>query len=262
MMILAKVNPYAESVGVEWFTNSMLFSILVVAAIVAVVQIGLRRPRLVPAGFQNFFEMVYESLREILEGIVGKHMIGRTYPLLLTLFIFILVANWSALIPGVGTIGWGAEVDGKFSVTSPLLRPSNADLNMTFAMALFFMVVWLFWTIREVGVVGFLRHTFEPKGVKGGLYFLLFPVFLGVGLIEIISIGFRAISLPLRLYGNIFAGKNLVHEMTAFGGPVLSVLVSIPFYFLELLIGLIQALVFVLLCSVYIGLSTQHEEEH
>jgi F-type H+-transporting ATPase subunit a len=261
-MIFAKVNPYAESVGIEWLTNSMVFAIGVVAAVVLAVQIGLRQPKLIPVGFQNFFEWIYESLRDILEGIVGKHMINKTYPLLLTLFLFILIANWSALLPGVGTIGWGHEVDGKFHITSPLLRPANADLNMTFAMALFFMVVWAYWTVREVGVMGFIRHTFEPKGVKGALYWLLFPIFIGVGIIEVVSIAFRALSLPLRLYGNIFAGKNLVHEMAGFGGFLVSAAVSIPFYFLELLIGLIQALVFVLLCSVYIGLSTQHEEDH
>lgn len=262
MNMLAKVNIYAEPVGIEWFTNSMVFAIGIVVAIVLAVQIGLRQPKLIPSGFQNFFEWVYESLRDILEGIVGKHMIHKTFPLLLTLFLFILIANWSALIPGVGTIGWGHEVDGYFHLTEPLLRPANADLNMTLAMALFFMVVWLYWTLREVGLMGFVRHTFEPKGVKGVLYWLLFPVFIGVGLIELVSIGFRALSLPLRLFGNIYAGKSLVHEMAGIGGFLTSALVSVPFYLLELLIGLIQALVFVLLCAVYIGLSTQHEESH
>lgn len=261
--MLASISLKAEAIGPEWFTNSTLFSIAVVAALVIVVQVGVRKLSLVPSnGMQNFFEWVVESLYATFEGVVGKHMIRATFPLLGSIFIFILVANWSALLPGVGTIGFGEQSEGHFHVTLPLLRPSNADLNTPLAITLLFMLCWLYWTIRELGVVGFLLHLFGPKGgLKGTLKILLLPIFFAVGVIEVVSILLRNISLPIRLFGNVFAGENLLHAMGGVAGEYLSVLVSLPFYGLEILIGLLQALVFTLLCAVYIKLSTTHEDE-
>jgi len=153
-------------------------------------------------------------------------------------------------------------------VTAPLFRPANADLNMTLGMALFFMVWWLVWTIQEVGVVGFLKHMFAPKGgLKGALWFALVPLFAFVGVIEVISIAIRPVSLSFRLFGNIYAGETLLHTMSSLGGSlpfplswICSILFPLPFFFLELLVGLLQAFVFSMLCAVYIKLSTEHEE--
>jgi F-type H+-transporting ATPase subunit a len=140
---------------------------------------------------------------------------------------------------------------------------------MTLAMSAVFMVMWVYWTLTESGLVNFLKHTFLPKGGLQGLMWLaLLPIFIFVGIIELISIAFRPVSLSLRLFGNIFAGENLMHAMSSMGDKLpapfshlLSVLLPLPFYFLELLVGLIQALVFMLLCAVYIQLSTTHDEE-
>ena len=120
-----------------------------------------------------------------------------------------------------------------------------------------------------MGIVGFLKHMFAPKGgLTGFLKYCLVPIFLFVGVIEIISIIFRPISLSMRLFGNIFAGESLLHTMGSMGdswGPVGSFLASIffplPFYFMELLIGLLQGMVFALLCAVYIQLATSHDED-
>jgi len=268
MIYLAKVNPHSEELF-GWFNNSMLFAILVAGVLIASVQIGLSTLHLIPSGFQNFCEWIVEFLYDFVRGIVGDGLVKKTFPLLAALFIFILAANWSALLPGVGSIGFGVNTEDGFVVTEPLLRPANADLNMTFALALFFMLVWFVWTMQEAGPIGFLKHTFLPKGVRGLLYWGLLPVFLFVGLIELVSIGLRSISLPLRLYGNIYGGKNLVHAMGEIGesvgfsglsAKVVSVLASIPFYGLEILIGLLQALVFTMLCAVYIQLSASHDE--
>jgi F-type H+-transporting ATPase subunit a len=226
---------------------------------------------LIPRGTQNLFEALVEGLYETLEGIVGKHMIARTFPLLATIFIYILTANWFGLLPGVGTIGFG-EKSGPLAlseVTHPLLRPASADLNMTLAIAALFMCMWIYWTFTVTGPIQFLKHTFGPKGgLTGILKLILIPIFIFVGLIEMISIGFRLVSLSMRLYGNIFAGENLLHAMSTLGDklplPIAylsSIILPLPFYFLELLVGLIQAFVFMLLCAVYIQLSTTHEEE-
>lgn len=276
MLFFAAVSPKPEAIGLPWFTDSTLDAILVVAAIVIFVQLATRKVSLVPGPLQNFLEWVIQTIYTTLEGIVGKHMIRRTFPLLCSLFLFILVANWSALLPGVGTIGWGAVEHGEFEVHTPLIRPANADLNMTLALALLFMGMWLYWSIKETGVLGFIAHLFGPKGLIEGNFKgilnvvvkvfngILCVIFVGVGVIELVSIASRCLSLPLRLYGNIYAGKSLVHAMGEIAGPWWGILISLPFYSLEVLIGFLQAMVFMLLGAVYIQLSTTHQggQEH
>jgi len=254
----------------SWFTNSMLVTVIVTILVVIWARRSTAKMTLVPSGIQNLFEAVVETLYVTFEGIVGKHMIPKVFSLLGTLFIFILAANWFGLVPGVGTIGFGESAGVPLSlseVTRPLLSPANADLNMTLGMALFFMVWWLFWTIQEVGVIGFLKHIFAPKGdLKGVLWYVLLPLFIFVGIIEVISIAIRPVSLSFRLFGNIYAGETLLHTMSSVGAglpPPINwislILFPLPFYFLELLVGLLQAFVFAMLCAVYIKLSTEHE---
>jgi F-type H+-transporting ATPase subunit a len=266
-----KAEPLIESM--PWFTSSILVTIIVTIAIVVLSRHATRSMQIVPTGSQNLFEALVSGLYDMFEGIVGKHMIRHVFPLLASLFIFILAANWFGLLPGVGTIGFGKIIGPAHSLSNveyPLLRPASADLNMTLAMALLFMVLWLYWTLRELGAKGFIIHTFGPKGgMKGSAAIILtLFIFIPVGFIEIVSILFRPVSLSLRLYGNIFAGESLLHAMGSLGdklpAPVayaLSILLPLPFYFLELLVGVLQALVFALLCAVYIQLSTSHDEE-
>jgi len=144
-------------------TNSMFVCWMVAAGLVMFVQFATRRMKQVPDGAQNFLEWLVEGLYGFLEGIVGPHLAKKTFWFFGSIFIFILAANWFSLIPGVGTIGWGHYAGGKFIVDEPLLRGANADLNLTFAMALSFFVLWLFWSIQEVGVKGFLKDMFAPR---------------------------------------------------------------------------------------------------
>src|SRR5271163_3973020 len=118
-----------------WFTNSMLVTIIVTILVLIWARRSTAKMELVPSRVQNLFEALVETLYITFEGIVGKHMIPKVFPLIATQFIFILSANWFGLIPGVGTI-WFRTGTGE---TQPLLRPANADLNMTLGMALFFM---------------------------------------------------------------------------------------------------------------------------
>jgi F-type H+-transporting ATPase subunit a len=132
---------------------------------------------------------------------------------------------------------------------------------MTLGLSISAFLVWLYLTIREVGVWGFLAHTFGPKGgLKGAMGVVVAVVFLFVGVIEVVSIMIRPLTLAIRLYGNIFAGENVLHTMGGMGGFIGSVLAPFPFYFMELLVGLLQAVVFTLLCTVYIQLSTTHDD--
>lgn len=258
----------------EWFTNSIFLSAVVTLVVVILARRATRKVELVPNGPQNLFEAVVGALYDTFEGIVGHHMIPKVFSLLASLFIFILVSNWFALLPGVGSIGWGVREAGLpltlSEVQVPLLRPGTADLNLTLALAAVFMILWLFWTVQELGVMGFVKHTFGVKGgIKGLMVIPLAFIFAFVGIIEVVSMAFRPVSLSLRLFGNVFAGENLLVTMIGLGktmgmpevvSAIASIIVPLPFYFLELLIGLLQALVFTLLCAVYIQLSTTHDE--
>lgn len=242
-------------------TNSMLVSWIVALGLIVLAQAATRDMKQVPAGLQNFVEWLVEGLYNFLVGIVGPHLGERTFWFFATIFIFILSANWVGLIPGVGSIGWGSHTAHGFVMAQPLFRGANADVNMTFAMALVFFACWIVWALREIGPIGFLKELFAPKGeTEGLLKVLMIVVFFAAGCLEVVSILFRPISLGFRLYGNIFAGENLLEAMAKLV-PGFGWLVPIPFYFLELLMGLVQALVFMLLTAVFTMLICQHETE-
>jgi F-type H+-transporting ATPase subunit a len=243
-------------------TNSMIVTWAVAIGLIVFARSATRRLRAVPEGAQNFWEWMVESLHDFLEGIIGPQLVKRTFWFFATVFIFILFANWFGLIPGVGTVGWGEQGEHRFRVTEPFLRGANADLNMTFAMALIFFLFWTIWALQENGPGGFVLHLFGPKGdTTGALKLLMIVVFIAVGFLEVVSILFRPVSLSFRLYGNIFAGENMLESMAALV-PALAWLIPIPFYFLEVLVGLVQALVFMLLTAVFTLLICTHEEGH
>ena len=192
-------------------TNSMIATWAVAIALIVFARISTRRMAEVPSGVQNLFEWLVEGLYGLLEGILGRHLVERTFWFFATVFIFILTANWLGLVPGVGTIGWGHHTSHGFVVEQPLLRGANADLNMTLAMALVFFACWIVWAIQEVGVRGMFTELFTPKGETAGwMRWLMIVVFFAAGCLEVISILFRPVSLSFRLYGNIFAGENML----------------------------------------------------
>lgn len=242
-------------------TNSMVTSWVVSLLIILVVQRLVRRPKLVPPRGQALVEVVVDGVRNLVEPIVGQRMVRPTFWLLAGLFLFILIHNWSGLIPGVGAFGY-YDADGKFIYFQ---RPGNADLNMTLALAIVVQICWLYYVLRYAGIKTLLYDWFGNKADKKdvGIYIfiLLTPIFFVVGMIEFISWAFRLVSLSFRLYGNVFGGENLLDGMTNLI-PALPILIPVPFYFLELLIGLVQALVFTLLTAVYIGLICNHEGGH
>ena len=242
-------------------TNSMLVSWIVAIGLITFAQSATRNMKKVPSGAQNVLEWLVEALYKFLAGIIGPHLAQRTFWFFATIFIFILSANWFGLIPGVGSLGWGHRTPHGFTIDQPLFRGANADVNMTLAMALIFFASWIVWAFQEVGWRGFLRELFAPKGESQGLLrILLIVVFFAAGCLEVISILFRPISLSFRLYGNIFAGENLLESMAKLV-PGFGWLVPIPFYFLELVMGLVQALVFMLLTAVFTMLMCQHGAE-
>jgi F-type H+-transporting ATPase subunit a len=215
----------------------------------------------VPRGAQNFLEWLVSGLYNFLESLLGPHLVKKTFWFFATIFIFILACNWIGLLPGVGTVGWGHQSPHGFIIDEPFFRGANADLNLTLAMALVFFGCWILWAIQEVGVRGFFKELFAPKGETAGfLRVLMAVVFFAAGLLEVISILFRPVSLSFRLYGNVFAGETMLETMARMV-PGFGWLMPIPFYFMELLVGLVQSLVFMLLCAVFTLLICQHHEE-
>jgi F-type H+-transporting ATPase subunit a len=240
-------------------TNSMVVSWIVAVGLIVFARIATRDMKGVPGGAQNLLEWLVGGLYDFLERIIGPHLVKRTFWFFATVFIFILSANWMGLIPGVDTIGWGHQTPNGFVVDQPFFRGANADLNLTLAMALVFFACWIIWALQENGPGGFLRELFAPKGKSTGfMKVVMIIVFFAAGCLEIVSILFRPVSLSFRLYGNIFAGENMLETMSRVV-PSLGWLLPIPFYFMELLVGLVQALVFMLLCAVFTLLICQHE---
>jgi F-type H+-transporting ATPase subunit a len=257
--------PDIFSIGSFPVTSSMLVTWIVAAGVIIFARYATSNIKAVPDGAQNFWEWMVESLYEFLEGVLGPELVGKTFWFFATIFIFILFTNWFGLLPGVGTIGW----DMDSANPRPWLRGGNADLNMTSAMAVMFMVCWLFWALQSNGVWGFTLHIFGPKGENSGfIKYMMIVVFFLVGFLELLSIAFRPISLSFRLYGNVFAGENLLDALSntvqnpAWAKAVFSALLPAPFYFLELLVGIVQAMVFMLLTAVFTALICQHDEAH
>ena len=247
------------------FNSSMLITWLVALGLIVSAQIATWRIKDVPEGAQNFWEWLVESLYNFLQNIIGPTLVKQTFWFFATIFIFILALNWFSLIPGVGTIGWGIpnEAGALTHISRPILRGPNADLNMTLAMSMIFFACWIVWAIRANGPGGFIMHLFAPKGEVSGFLLkgMMVVLFFAVGLLEVISILFRPVSLSFRLFGNIFAGENMLEQMTQLGGIMFGWLFPIPFYFMELLVGFVQALVFMLLTAVF-TLLIMPEEGH
>jgi F-type H+-transporting ATPase subunit a len=237
-------------------TNSILYSVLITVAIIVLVRTLVATPKIVPTRGQAIVESAVDGLRGLYEPIVGKKAMPMAFPVLITLFIFIVFHNWSGLIPGVGTIGWGHDVDGHFHVTTPLVRPHTSELNGTIALALVSFGAWFIIVMRYAGPGLLIKDLFgnkaDKKELAPAMYWGLSLVFLVVGFIEVVSIFIRPVTLSMRLFGNVFGGENLLHAMHFLP----------PFYFLELLVGFVQGLVFTLLTAVYIGLICNHGDDH
>jgi F-type H+-transporting ATPase subunit a len=254
-------------------TNSMATGWVISLLILLGLRLMVKKPQIIPSRGQAIVESALSALRGLFEPIVGKKAFPAAFPVLVCLFLFILLQNWSGLIPGVGSIGLGHETEETvrvlwlfpvkyFHISEPFIRPANADWNGTIALAAVAMIAWAYLVLRYAGPKHLFHDLFGNKADKNEIaayiYYPLSVVFFLVGFIEIVSICIRPFTLSVRLFGNIFGGENLLHA-TGF---------VFPFYFLETLVGFVQALVFTLLLSVYIGLicnqgdDAEHEAAH
>lgn len=247
-----------------WITDSMVMVWMAAILIFLFCKAATKKMAVVPQGFQNFAEWLIEFLYDFFGKILGDHLVKRTFWFFGGTFLIIIIVNYLALIPGVGTVGTQSADGTKFR---GFLRGGNADLNMTAAMSLTFAVLWFFWAITENGVKGFFAHIFAPKGsFKGITLVAMAAIFFLVGLLELISIAIRPVALSFRLFGNIYGGEQTLGGlMSLVPYDWMRFLPALPFTFMELLVGLLQALVFTLLSAVFLKLICDHgdhDDEH
>ena len=198
-----------------------------------------RKPKLMPSSKQNFFELVVETLLNFFEDVWGdKDKVKKFFAFLATFFIFILISNWFGLIPGVGTFGFYEHGE-----LVPLFRSLNSDLNAT--------VAWAAISVIATQVAGFI---FLGVGKHLGKFFnFKSPIGFFVGILELISEVSKLISFSFRLFGNVFAGEVLLMVMMF----LVPYILPLPFFMLEMFVGLIQALVFTTLTLVFLKMATE-----
>ncbi|MEA1936997.1 MAG: F0F1 ATP synthase subunit A [Patescibacteria group bacterium] len=225
-------------------TNSLIASLITTVVLVVIAYFATRDVKKVPKGLQNLFEVVVEALFNMVDSVTGdKKQTYKFFPLVATIFIFIIISNWLGLLPGFGSVGFFETAkEGmhgeEHSVFVPLLRSANSDLNITLALAMISVIATQVFGVAALGVF------------KYGKKFINFssPIKFFVGLLELVSEIAKMVSFSFRLFGNVFAGEVLLVVIIMLAPFI----VPVPFFALELFVGFIQALVFAILTLVFL----------
>ena len=240
-------------------TNTLLSAWFVSLLLIAVFFFATRRMEVVPRGLQNFVEAGVEALYNFVQGVAGSENARRFFPLIATIFLFVMLNAWVGLLPFYPTLAYDA--DSFFTtnaINTHLLRPAGTDMNMPLALALASFVFVEYWGLRMLKLE-YLGKFVRLENLRKG-NFLQVPIDLFVGLLELLSEFIRIVSFTFRLFGNMTAGEIVLIVIT-YLVPFVAVVV---FYGLEILVGLVQALIFAGLTLVFVVVAvTPHsEEEH
>ncbi len=247
MHISIAANPVIE-LGPIHLTNSMLATLCVLIILWIVSLFATRKMDLIPKGLQNIAEMGIEKLVALTDSVIHDKAYSRkVFPLIATFFIFIMFNNWFGLVPGVGTIGFHEVVEHE-TVMVPLLRAGTADLNTTIMLGIVVVFMTQVFGIGAIGVFKYGKKFFNFSN----------PINFFVGIIELASELVRIISFAFRLFGNVFAGEVLLIVL----GAIAPYIIPLPFYFLELFVGFIQALVFTMLALVFFSMAAASHDAH
>ncbi len=242
------------TIGSFEVTNSMFYGVIVSLLMVIGLVYAARRVTVHPkGGFIQYLEAIVSFVIDLVEGAFDNKKVGRKYvPFFVTLFFFVLIHNWSGLIPGVG--------EAIQSHGEPLLRAMTADLNTTLALGLVTMGFVYFAAIREVGgFTKYIRHFFIGSPLN--------PLYLVIGLIEMLTDLTRALSLALRLFLNMTIGEIVIAVFAYLGGllapaSALAPITALPFTLLELGVGALQAYIFVILAVNYLAITVNSAHSH
>ena len=219
--------------------NTTLAVVLVDIILVVIGIVIVLTARVIPTRLQAVLEMTLEFIESI-ANTLPKFVRKELVPILFVWFLFILVANWIGLLPGIETIK--INISGKYL---PLLKGPNTDLNLTLAMAFVSFVIVEGIVLFAIGIKGWLQHFFHVSKS------FLLPLFIAIGLLELILEPVKFFTLAMRLFGNILAGETLISTLSNIP------LIATPFLLLEVLVGVLQALVFVTLTVSFLGLMLQ-----
>lgn len=247
MNISLAAEPIAH-IGKFPITNTLLMSWMIIGFLFVIAYLTRKKLSAVPAGLQNVVEVGVEKLLNFMESVTGdRRQAKKFFPLVATIFIFVILSNWLEIVPGLGTIGIWEEHNGE-KILIPFIRSASADLNVTLGIA----IVSVF-SIQIFGIMalGLFKYAGKFISFKG-------PIEFFVGILELVSEVAKMISFSFRLFGNIFAGEVLL-TIVLFLVPYL---VPLPFLFLEIFVGFIQALVFSMLTLVFLKVATTGHEGH
>jgi F-type H+-transporting ATPase subunit a len=229
-------------------TNALLLSSVTVILLLVLGFIVRKNLKMIPGKFQSIIELLFEEILNFMESVLGSKALAIRYlPLIATIFIFVMISNWLGLMPGVGSIGMNEYKEGH-EIFVPLFRAPAADLNFTIALAMISMISVNLLAVLALGIKKHLSKFFTLKN----------PLFTFVGLLEFISEFVKIISFSFRLFGNVFAGEVLLTIIVS----LVPYAVPLPFLFLEIFVGFIQAFIFAMLTLVFIAMATSHEEAH
>jgi F-type H+-transporting ATPase subunit a len=268
--IVPAIAPVLFHIGPLPVTNSMVCTWIVALIILLIVRVSTWTVKEVPSGMQNTIEALCEVWEDLAGGVLEPKVVRWVFPFATTFFLFAVLSNLVDLVPGVGSIGHGiADKNSSLpfaleEVGKPFFRPPTSDANLTFAMASIFFVMSLFWAIRYNGPLGLIKHVFGVKVETSKLAFVpLFLLFIFIGIMESFSILFiRPVALALRLYGNIFGGETMLSMALAQKSIFWAILFSLPGYFFETIVCLLQAFVFAMLTIAFVGTLCTPSDEH
>ena len=255
-------------IGLFPITNTVLNTILVDTVLLGSAAYIGKNIKRIPGKFQNLIEMVIDGFYNLTESVSGKNA-AQIFPWFMSFFFFILVANWSGLLPGAGSVGFyqpvAHEVQTEEATTTEtthektseheephltsLMRNATSELNVTLALALISLVATHVLSIKTIGIKDYLLRFFSFN-----------PILLFVGLLELVSEFTKIVSLSFRLFGNIYAGEVVLHTIS----KLFAFVFPLPFIFLEIIVGLVQALVFGMLTMVFMSvmMTSHHAEEN
>jgi F-type H+-transporting ATPase subunit a len=260
--------PTLFQLGPVPITNSMIMTWLVAGLIIFIVRATCGKLSEVPSRGQNVMEGLIEGWQGLMGNVLEPNVVKWVFPYAMTFFIFIVISNLTDLLPFVGSIGWVHGETGPLRsvhhVETPFFRPPTSDANLTVAMAAIFFVMGLYWAVRNNGFVGFIKHTFGVKvATNKYAYVPMLLLFIFIGIMESFSILFiRPVALALRLFGNIFGGETMLTMAMSQKSFIMAVLLSLPGFFFEFVVCLLQAFVFAMLSVAFVGtMCAVHEED-
>lgn len=247
------------------FTNALLSSWLTVLIIIALAVVLRKKLREVPGVLQNIFEIILEGALDLCDQVTNSRKLSmKVFPIAISVFFFVLVNNWLGLLP-IGGLGL-LETGEHGPAFIPFLRGGTADVNTTIALAVMAVLGANIFGIFSLGIWKIFNKYVNLKALgqiftkirKDKTVIIVAPITFFVGLLELVGEFAKVASLSFRLFGNVFAGEVLLASMAA----IFAYILPVPFLFLEILVGVIQALIFSMLLIVYFTISATDHEEH